>query len=143
MRDLSILWPALALVFLTFLVWVRLYLVRRRYMIEHRINPQKVATRSAAAQFLAPVAASADNFQNLFELPVLFYALIAFVLITGMESQNFTIAAWVFVAARAAHSYIHCTYNRVMHRFAAYAIGGWVLFGMWAAFAVELARRAN
>lgn len=140
MRDLSLLWPVIALVALTLTVWVRLYVIRRRYMVEHRISPQKLTTRAATSQMLGPVQATADNFQNLLELPVLFYALVAFLLITGNESQNFTIAAWVFVASRAAHSYIHCAYNKVMHRFYAYATGGWLLFGMWAAFAVQLAR---
>lgn len=141
MRDFSLLFPVLALVCLTLIVWVRMYLVRVDYMRANRIGPQKVSTRRQMAERLAPVQPVADNFQNLLELPVLFYALVAFLLITGLEGPSYTIAAWVFVASRAAHSFIHCTYNRVMHRFIAYAIGGWLLFGMWAAFGIELALR--
>lgn len=141
MRDFPILFPLLALVALTLAVWVRMYFVRIGYMRGHRISPQKVATRRQMAEALAPVQAVADNFQNLLELPVLFYALVAFLLITGLDGPAYTLAAWVFVASRVAHSWIHCTYNRVMHRFYAYAIGGWILFGMWAAFAVQLALR--
>ena len=40
--------------------------------------------------------------------------------------------AWSFVALRAVHSLIHCSYNRVMHRFVAYLLGGlclWALLG--------------
>ncbi|NIR28661.1 MAG: hypothetical protein GWN84_04945 [Gammaproteobacteria bacterium] len=39
--------------------------------------------------------------------------------------------AWAFVAARAAHSAIHCVYNWVVHRFAAYMAGTLVLWALW------------
>jgi len=39
--------------------------------------------------------------------------------------------AWAFVAARVAHSWIHCTYNKVMHRFRAYALSVFALLALW------------
>ena len=47
-------------------------------------------------------------------------------------------AAWIYVALRVAHSAIHCTYNRVLHRFAVFATSCAVLLGMWAAFVLAL-----
>jgi hypothetical protein len=39
--------------------------------------------------------------------------------------------AWGFVVLRAVHSLVHCSYNRVMHRFIAYMISCLFLLFMW------------
>jgi len=39
--------------------------------------------------------------------------------------------AWGFVILRVVHSAIHCSYNRVMHRFFAYLISCLFLMFMW------------
>lgn len=49
------------------------------------------------------------------------------------------VLAWVFVALRVAHSLIHCTYNRVMHRFMVFGLGMLCLLAMWVLFAMQLA----
>ena len=46
--------------------------------------------------------------------------------------------AWIFVALRVLHSAIHCSYNKVMHRFYAYVAGGMVLFALWAWLGLQL-----
>lgn len=38
------------------------------------------------------------------------------------------------------HSFIHLTYNRVMHRFAVYVSSTVILFVLWAALGVQLLR---
>jgi hypothetical protein len=53
---------------------------------------------------------ASDNFRNLFEVPVLFYV----------------------------HSFIHLTYNRVMHRFAVYVLSTVVLLVLWAALGIQV-----
>jgi hypothetical protein len=71
-------------------------------------------------------------------VPVLFYTLCTFVAVTGLTSAAMLLAAWIYVALRVAHSLIHVTYNRVMHRFYVYAASTVLLFGMWAVFATWL-----
>ena len=44
----------------------------------------------------------------------------------------------IFVVLRIAHSFIHCTYNRVMHRFAAFGSSFLLLVFLWAAFVFSL-----
>jgi hypothetical protein len=39
--------------------------------------------------------------------------------------------AWGFVVLRIVHSLIHCSYNNVNHRFAAYALSCLFLLFMW------------
>jgi hypothetical protein len=48
----------------------------------------------------------------------------------------------LYVVLRAAHSFIHCTYNRVMHRFAAFGSGFLLLVGLWVAFIVGLVSKS-
>jgi hypothetical protein len=127
--------PALAMAALTFAVWVRLYAIRIGEMRRERIHPQAVATSRQAAERLRDTRA-ADNFRNLFELPVLFYLALVMAALLGLASDGFLALAWTFVALRVLHSAIHCTYNRVMHRFVAYLAGSLVLWAMWAWLAV-------
>jgi len=71
---------------------------------------------------------------------VLFYVLCIALAVTGGSTAGFVMAAWAYVILRALHSLIHVTYNRVNHRFLVYLSSTLLLFGMWAAFALELAR---
>jgi hypothetical protein len=78
--------------------------------------------------------------KNLFEIPVLFYVLCGFLAVTDLTSVFFLVCAWLYVALRCVHSYIHITYNRVIHRFWVYAVSTSLLFLMWGVFAVQLVR---
>ncbi|MFZ9311102.1 MAG: MAPEG family protein [Arenimonas sp.] len=123
-------WPMFAMAALTFLVWLRMFQTRVGEMKRRRIHPQSVAQSAQMAQ-LVEDSRAADNFRNLFELPVLFYAAMLLSLLAGIESTAMLVLAWAFVALRALHSYIHCTYNRVMDRFKAYVLSGFVLWAIW------------
>jgi len=129
--------PCAAMVGLTALVWVKLYWDRIGEMRARRIDAQELATvRAAAGKLERPQAA--DNFRNLFEVPVLFYLLGVALVLTGGSTPAFVTAAWAYVALRALHSLIHVTYNRVMHRFLAYVASTLLLFGMWIAFIARI-----
>lgn len=135
-RELILL-PILALVLLTAIVWVLLYLVRVREMRARRIHPQAMATRAKGTAALQDTAAS-DNFMNLFEMPVLFYVLGILLYATDMADWIDVVLAWSYVALRYGHTLIHVTYNRVMHRFPVYLLSGLVLWVMWGRFAAQL-----
>jgi hypothetical protein len=60
--------------------------------------------------------------QNLFEMPVLFYALVLYLFATNQVDGAYVAVAWVFVAFRALHSAVHCTVNVVKLRFFLYLI---------------------
>lgn len=136
--PLAMLGPCTAMVGLTALVWVKLYVDRLGEMREKRIDPQSLASAAFKAEALQKTAAS-DNFRNLFEVPVLFYVLCLAAAATGTETPALVTAGWAYVVLRALHSLIHITYNRIVHRFAAYAASTLLLFGMWVAFALDLA----
>ena len=122
----ALLMPLLAMVGLTLLVWLRLYMVRIPEMRRSRIHPQRLA--GSADKHLLKDTRASDNFINLFEVPVLFYVLVLGTLAVGLADSGFVLLAWLFVGLRALHSLIQCSYNRVMHRFAAYSLATLVLF---------------
>lgn len=132
-------WPAVAMVALTFVVWLRMYFTRIAQMQRERIHPQAVATSAQAAAKLTD-SRGADNFRNLFELPVLFYLALVVAAQTAQVGALTLSLAWAFVALRVAHSVIHCGYNKVIHRFYAYLAGGIVLWTLWVVLAIGLLR---
>jgi len=123
--------PLLIQVFLTFVIWFKMYVARVGEMKSKRIHPQRVATREQGRQALTDSAATADNFMNLFEMPVLFYVAILLALILLVQDPVLVIFSWLYVALRIVHSIIHTTYNTVMHRFWAYALSCGALLGLW------------
>ena len=64
-------------------------------------------------------------FNNLFELPTLFYAACLLSIIARHDSYVILVLAWLFVIARLLQAYIHLTYNNVKHRM--YAFGASVI----------------
>lgn len=131
----------LALVTLTFVVGGLLLLTRVGEMRRKRIHPQAAATSVQMAARLENVQ-PADNFRNLFEVPVLFYVLAALALATGHTPGWLVTGLWCYVALRVAHSVIHCTYNKVMHRLMVFLASFSLLFALWVGFFVTLTPRA-
>jgi hypothetical protein len=135
--DTAILLPPVAMVLLTFIVWLRLYSDRLTELRRRKIHPQQLATAYQAAQMLQNVQSS-DHFRNLFEVPVLFHALCAFVAISELTTLLLLACAWGFVVLRVLHAYIHLTGNQVVRRFQAYVASSLLLYFMWGVFAVQL-----
>jgi hypothetical protein len=133
----SILLPPTVLAFLTGLVWLRMGSDRLGELRTRRIHPQQVATSKQMGETLQNVQ-SADHFRNLFEVPVLFYALCGFLAITKLTTLLLLACAWGYVVLRAAHTYIHLTHNKVVRRFQTFVASTIVLYVMWGIFAVRL-----
>lgn len=123
MPQATIFGPFFAMVLLTFVVWLYMYVRRLHFIASNNINPQDLAVASAMArQAPASVATPSDNLKNLFEIPVVFYALVLYLFATGQVDATYVGAAWLFVAFRVLHSLVHSTFNRVTLRFALYMI---------------------
>jgi hypothetical protein len=133
---------ALFLVLLVALVGARLLFCRVQEMRNKRIHPQAAATSLQMAARLENVQA-ADNFRNLLEVPVLFFALVSMALATSHTPGWLVVGAWLFVLLRGLHTLVHCTYNKVMHRLAVFLTSFALLVGLWVAFFVTLPRPLN
>jgi hypothetical protein len=123
--------PLLAQVALTFIVMLIMYRKRVTEMKLKRIHPQRIRTRSKSKALLTDSESAADNFSNLFELPILFYTTILLTLILMVQDSILVILAWAFVISRYLHSFVHVSYNRVMHRFSFFVFSGFVLLAYW------------
>lgn len=131
--QVAIFGPFFAMMFLTFLVWVYMYIRRIHFISSHGIASQDLAAPGALAQRSpADVSNPSDNLKNLFELPVLFYALVLHLFATGQVDATYVAAGWVFAVFRLLHSAVHCTVNVVMLRFYLYlfsALALWFMVG--------------
>ena len=117
---------------LTAIVWVVMYWRRLGYILSHRIDSQKLTIpEKGAALIPEEVNWPSYNFRNLFELPVLFYALCLYVYVMGYVDSVYVSSAWLYFALRAIHSLIHCTRNIVKARFAVYMLSSIVLWFMF------------
>lgn len=79
-----------------------------------------------------------NNFNNQFQLPLLFYVLVAFAIIARKADLLFVVMSWVFVASRIAHTYVHTSSNHVPSRFRVFMVGAIVLLAMWIIFAARI-----
>lgn len=123
--------PLLAQVALTFLVMQVMYQRRIAEMKSKRIHPQRARTRSETHGVLPDSESASNNYSNLLESPILFYVAILLTLILMVQDSILVALAWTYVASRYVHSFIHITYNRVMHRFSVFIFSCFVLLAMW------------
>jgi hypothetical protein len=131
MSNEFILLPMLGMMALTAVVWFVLY-ARRIPAMRRAGKPAQTYTTPDAVVGLLPeeVSYPANNFKNLFELPVLFYGLCLYLYASATVGVADVVAAWLFLLFRIIHSAIHCTVNIVMARFIAYCAGALVLWFM-------------
>jgi hypothetical protein len=131
MSQIAILYPVFVQVFLTLAVLASLAVARARAvrtMDHQRGNPDLALGRAVWPDDATKRAA---NFRNQFELPVLFYAVVAFALLTKGAYLPMIVLAWLFVLTRVIHSAIHVGPNGVRWRTPAYALGFLILAIMW------------
>ena len=136
-NALHLLLATLGMVLLTFIVGTRMLYSRVQEMRRKRLHPQTAATAHTLSGRLENVQA-ADNFRNLFETPVLFYALVACAIGVSHVPPWLVIGAWCYFGLRVAHSLIHCTYNRVMHRLAVFTLSFVLIVVLWVVYVVAL-----
>lgn len=122
MTQEQIFGPVLALMLLTLAVWVCLFARRIPFIQSLDLDPNELTPELLASRSPRSVLTPSDNLKNLFEIPVLFYALALYLFVTNQVDSVYLGAAWLFVILRALHSLVHCTVNIVTLRFALYAL---------------------
>jgi hypothetical protein len=121
MTQSAIFSPFFATIFLTLVVWVYMYIRRINFITRNKISPIHLSVPGALAKVTpASVSNPSDNLKNLFEIPILFYALVFYLFVTNQVDSVYVNAAWTFVVFRSLHSAVHCTFNLVMLRFYLY-----------------------
>ncbi len=137
MNQNAIFGPFFVMMGLTIVVWLFMFAKRIPFLNSVDVAPNDLTAAKLAEISPPAVTNPSDNLKNLFEMPILFYALTLYLYAVGQVDNVHLIAAWVFVAFRAVHSAIHCTVNAVMARFYAYALSCLALFFMVIRAALE------
>lgn len=123
MDQTAIFGPFLGMMLLTLVVWIYMYIRRIRFIAQSRIAAADLAVPGELARRSPPAVSNpADNLRNLFEIPVVFYALVLYLFVTNQVDAIHITAAWIFLAFRTLHSAVHCTFNLVLLRFYLYLI---------------------
>ena len=70
------------------------------------------------------------NYTHLCEQPTIFYAVLIFLHLSGGDTDLTRGLAWAYVGLRIVHSLIQVTVNRVMWRFAVFALASLALLAL-------------
>jgi hypothetical protein len=138
MPAARILYPVLALVALTFVVLLLIPYARFRAAARGRVTVADFRY-GESANVPGDVSLPNRNLMNLLELPLLFHVGCLALYVTNTVDTLALVLAWLYVALRIVHSFIHLTYNNVFHRLSAFAASNVLLLALWIRWAVALA----
>lgn len=123
--------PVLVLALWTLSVLALLGMARVRAGRAGQLTPDDFRD-GESARVPEPVRRINRNYMNLLELPVLFYVVSLWLAAWPAAAPQGALGLqWTYVGLRVVHSLIHVGYNRVMHRFAAFAASNVVLVALW------------
>ena len=110
-----------------------MYATRIPAFSKYKIDPDKLKQKSGGLRGIVPEEVNwpADNYNHLFEAPVLFYVvMVVLALVPGGGAHS--TAAWLYVLLRIVHSLYQCLINGLKQRFFLFASSSFVLF--WLTF---------
>ena len=131
-----VLLPVFILIGLTFALLLWMVGARRNALVGGETKIRDIAL----GQPNWPVRATqiGNCFKNQFELPLLFYILIALALPLRHADLFIVLMSWVFVVTRFVHAGIFVTSNDLGRRSLAWFAGVLVLLAMWLYFALKI-----
>ena len=129
MQSFAILYPAFAMVFLTFIASIWLLATRLR-AVKEGMSP-KFFYLNGGYDAPSYTLQAAQHYENLFEMPVLFYVLLILLYVTQSSTMGLVVLAWGYVARRAVHTYVHLGSNKLKRRRDMFLISFLILLLMW------------
>jgi hypothetical protein len=132
----TVLLPVFVLIGLTFALLLWMASMRTRALTSRETSFKDIAL--GQQNWPARATQIGNCFANQFELPLLFYILIAIALPLRHADLIIVLLSWVFVVTRFAHAGIFVSSNDVRQRSLAWFAGVLVLFVMWLYFALKI-----
>jgi hypothetical protein len=131
-----VLLPVFVQIGLTFALLLWMAGARRQTLVSGETKIKNIAL----GQPNWPVRATqiGNCFSNQFEIPVLFYVLIALALPIRHADYVIVLLSWVFVVTRLVHAGIFVSSNDLGQRSIAWFAGVLVLLAMWIYFALQI-----
>ena len=139
MHSAQILYPVFAMFLLVAIVLLRMRSMRFA-AVRRREVPAAYYRAFENATEPEPLRVISRHFSNLFEVPVLFYTGALMIYVTQQVTPFLVACAWLYVALRWVHSWVHLGKNDVIARFSVYFASGFVLCVMWATLLIQLVR---
>jgi len=127
MENAAFLYPILALVGWTFVMWFWMYATRIPAIQAANIDAEELSRTGAPLVLPPDVARIADNYNHLHEQPTIFYALVLCAASLGAVDGVQVALAWGFVAIRVIHSLVQAISNPILVRFGIFSLGSMVL----------------
>src|SRR6201984_1511887 len=131
-----VLLPVFVLVGLAFALLIWMALERRNALVSKETRVRDIVL--GQQNWPVRVTQIGNCFKNQFELPILFYMLIALALPLRHADLVIVALSWVFVVTRFVHAGIFVTSNDLNYRSLAWFAGVLVLFAMWLYFALRI-----
>ena len=131
-----VLLPVFVLVGLTFALLLGMVGARRQALVGGETKIRDIAL--GEPKWPNRATQIANCYRNQFELPLLFYVLIALALPLRHTDLFIVLMSWVFVVIRFVHAGIFVTSNDFGRRSMAWLAGVLVLLAMWVYFALKL-----
>ena len=131
-----VLLPVFVLVGLTFALLLGMVGARRQALVGGETKIRDIAL--GEPKWPNRATQIANCYRNQFELPLLFYVLIALALPLRHADLFIVLMSWVFVVIRFVHAGIFVTSNDFGRRSMAWLAGVLVLLAMWAYFALKI-----
>ncbi len=129
--QMELIYPMAAMVLLTIIVLSRMVHGRVTAVRSGAVDARFYKTHQGENTEPREVAQNARHFTNLFENPVLFYVACVVAMVSGLGGLPMLVLAWLFVATRIVHAFIHLTTNRIPRRMVAYGVSWALLAAMW------------
>jgi hypothetical protein len=128
--------PVFVLVGLTFALLLAMFWARRQALVSRQTKIRDIAL--GQPNWPQRVTQIGNCYANQFELPLLFYALIALALPLRHVDLVLVLLSWVFVVTRFAHAGVFVSSNDLGRRSVAWFAGALVLLAMWVYFALRI-----
>ena len=141
MVGMEILKPVVALAAWTMVMWVWMYATRIPAMNKAKVDPDRLANEPGASlDTLLPVQVQwkAKNYNHLHEAPTVFYAIAITLAIIGQGDGLNCQIAWVYVGLRVLHSLVQAIFNKIIVRFAIFALSSLALMALIVHAAIAL-----
>ena len=128
--------PLMVQIGLTFALLIAMVGLRRQTLVSGETKIRDIAL--GEPNWPTRATQVGNCYRNQFELPVLFYALIALALPLRHADLFIVLMSWIFVITRLIHAGVFVTSNDLGRRSVAWLAGALVLLVMWLYFAIRI-----
>lgn len=129
--------PFIGMVFLT--VGIALWMLKLRYraVLKDGVSPAyfKLNRGAKLPDYLVRVT---QQYENLFETPILYYISILLVLVLSLTDMSYVILSWAYFITRLVHAYVHTMINKIRMRKNVFIVSSLVLVSIWIKLAFQI-----